>query len=325
MIGLELLLAMFLLFQLFLRRFTYPAVITLLGIFIVYLSIVILKQGNSGNCGCFGNKLEMSPAAAIWKNVAMIAATILLWFIYPTKSKKKTEMVPAAVVNAAEITDYDTPKNITLHENTEANSEEMLTETIPAITQEVIEKAPKKGFKESWSRFRSALQEPQYKIYFCLLVGTVAFTTPFLINNVFTGTEPVKFTKTIDFTPLYKFDPAPQVDIMKGKHIVAFMSLTCPHCKKAAYLLQIIHHEHPDIPIFMVLNGPDTFKTKFFNETHASDVPYMIYHHTNEFAQMAGSGVPSIYWVRNGVAELKSTYAYYQLDPAFMEEWLKKP
>jgi glutaredoxin len=115
------------------------------------------------------------------------------------------------------------------------------------------------------------------------------------------------------------------VDLRKGKHIIAFMSLTCPHCKKAAYLLQIIYHEHPELPIYMVLQGPEQLKQKFFDETHAEHVPYILFGHTDDFMNMAGTSVPSILWVNNGVPEYKSVYAYYQLDPKFMEEWVKKP
>lgn len=251
MIGMELLLGMFLLCHIFLRRFTYPAVIAVLSIFIIYLLVIVIKQGNTGNCGCFGDKLAMKPLTAIGKNVIMIAVTILLMYIYPVRPYKHQE-------------------------------------------------------------------------YICLVIGMAAFTAPFLINRMYTGTEPELVGKAIDLNPLYKYTPAPQADLRKGKHILAFMSLTCPHCKKAAYLLQIIHHEHPDYPIYMVLDGADAFKKQFFDETHAEHVPYLYYHHTDEFLQMAGPGVPSIYWINNGIIEYKSTYAYYQLDPKFMQKWLKK-
>lgn len=251
MIGFEFLLGLFLLFHIFLRRFTYPAIIAVLSLFIVYLLIVIVKQGNVGNCGCFGDKLAMKPLTAIWKNVAMIAATLLLMLIYPVKPYK-------------------------------------------------------------------------YQEYLSLIVAAIAFTTPFLLNNIYTGTEPEPYSKPIDLSLLYKYSPAPSVELRTGKHIIAFMSLTCPHCKKAAYLLQIIHHEHPDFPIFMVLDGSDHFRKQFFDETHSEQVPHLFYQHTKEFSELAGPGVPSIYWVNNGVIEYKSVYAYYQLDPKFMEQWLKK-
>jgi len=74
-----------------------------------------------------------------------------------------------------------------------------------------------------------------------------------------------------------------------------------------------------------VLDGPDAYQKAFFDETHAQDVPHLLYFHTMDFMQMAGNdGVPAIFWVNNGVVEYKSKYAYYQLDPKFMGEWLKK-
>jgi hypothetical protein len=252
MIGLELLLAILLLGHIYLKQFTYKAIIAILSIFIIYLLIIILKQGNSGNCGCFGDKFSMTPLAAIGKNVVMIAVTVLLMFIYPVKPYK---------------------------------------------------------FQE----------------YIFLVCCLIAFSTPFLLNNIYLGTNPVTVNQPINLDPLYKYTPAPDVDLRKGKHLVAFMSLTCPHCKKAAYLLQIIHREHPEIPMYMVLDGNESFKKGFFDETHAGSVPYILYYHTDDFSQMAGPAVPSIYWINNGVIEYKSKYAYYQLDPKYMLQWLKEP
>ena len=253
MIGLEVLLGLFLLLHIFLKQFTYKAVIAVLAVFIVYLLVVIMKQGNSGNCGCFGNAVTMTPLQAIWKNLAMIAVTLVLWKIYPVKPYRHQE-------------------------------------------------------------------------YVCLFVAALALSTPFLLRFMYVGTDPdqPKTATTIDLSPLYQYTPAPTVDLRKGKHIIAFMSLTCPHCKKAAYLLQIIHHEHPDYPLYMVLEGADAHLKTFFDETHAENVPYLYFHHTDDFTKLAGPSVPSIIWVNNGNVEYKSTYAYYQLDPNFMAQWFKK-
>lgn len=249
MIGFEFMLGLFLLAHIFLKQFTYKAVIAVLVVFILYLLVVIMKQGNAGNCGCFGDKLAMTPLQAIWKNIAMIVVTVLLMYIYPGKSYK-------------------------------------------------------------------------YQEYAVMFLCLTSFSAPFLINNMYLGTSPVKYTQPIDLNLLYKYTPVPDRDLRKGKHIIAFMSLTCPHCKKAAYLLHIIHREHPEIPVYMVLDGADAHKKAFFDETHAADVPHIIYPHTDDFALMAGPAVPSIYWINDGVIEYKSKYAYYQLDPAYMVKWM---
>lgn len=251
MIAFEFMLGLFLLAHIYLTKFTYKAIIAVLVVFIVYLLFVIMKQGNTGNCGCFGDKLAMTPLAAIWKNVGMIAATVVLMFIYPVQPYK---------------------------------------------------------FQE----------------YAVLALCLVAFSTPFVMSPVNLGTGPVKYTTALDLNLLYKKDPVPTVDLRKGKHIIAFMSLTCPHCRKAAYLLQIIHRKHPDLPLYMVLSGSPDHKKEFFDETHAEHVPYVMFQNIEDFTAMAGPSVPSIYWVNNGVIEYKSKYAYYQLDPSYMLGWLGK-
>ena len=252
MIGFELMLGLFLLAHIFLKQFTYKAVIAILVLFIIYLLFLLVKQGNTGNCGCFGDKFAMTPLAAIVKNLVMIAVTVALMFIYPVRPYR---------------------------------------------------------FQE----------------YLLMLLALVAFSAPFLYNNVYIGTEPVHYKNDIDLSLLYKYSPTPETDLRKGKHIIAFMSLTCPHCKKAAYLLQMIHRDHPQIPMFLVIDGPAEYKFEkdFFDETHAMGVPHLIYRHSNEFAALAGlEGVPMIYWVNNGKIEYKSNY--YQLTPSFMEQWARQ-
>jgi len=250
MVGMELLLGLMLLGHVYLRSFTYKAVIGVLSVFIIYLLVMIAKQGNTGNCGCFGDKLAMPPLAAIWKNVAMIAATIALIFIYPIRPYK-------------------------------------------------------------------------HQAYVAMALAFLAFSTPFVTHNIYVGTAPVKYAQKLDLDLLYKYSPTPTVDLRKGKHIIAFMSLTCPHCKKAAYLMNIIHRQYPQIPIYMVIDGAEVHKKAFFDESMAEAVPHILYPHSAEFLQLAGESVPAVYWVNNGVAEYKSKYAYYQLDPADILNWLQ--
>jgi hypothetical protein len=88
--------------------------------------------------------------------------------------------------------------------------------------------------------------------------------------------------------------------------------------------LQIIHREHPDLPVYMVLAGNEAHEKAFFDETHSMAVPHLLYPHTDDFELMAGPAVPSIYWVNDGVIEYKSKYAYYQLDPSYMLNWVSK-
>ncbi|HRO41508.1 MAG TPA: hypothetical protein PL009_01645 [Flavipsychrobacter sp.] len=250
-IGFELLLGLFLIFHLFLKSFTYPAILALLFLFTIYLIILIARQGNDGNCGCFGDAYEMKPSAAIIKNAVMIIATIILLYIYPIKSFRNAEWIAA-------------------------------------------------------------------------IVGMAALIAPFVFFPLSGEDKPEVKNEPIILTPLYRSThpdnkPAP-VELRNGKHIVAFMSLTCSHCIKAAFLLQVIHRQHPTLPIFFVLNGHPDFLSDFLKETHAAHVPHILFRGADEFQSMAGSGVPSIYYINNSVIERKANY--FQLDPKYMYQWL---
>lgn len=248
-IGLELMVGTFLLFHIYLKAFTYPITLILLVALTGYLAILVIQQGNEGNCGCFGDWVYMNPLQAIWKNLAMIAATVLLMVIYPIRPYKNQEWIAA-------------------------------------------------------------------------LLGMAALVVPLVVSPLNLDNQPTIKNEDINLSPLYKAKPAPYVELRREKHIIAFMSLTCPHCRKAAYLLNVIHRQHPKIPIYMVLAGHPDQQEEFFKETKSYSVPHILFRDSQAFAMMAGDAVPAIYWVNNGVIERESNY--YQLDPATMEKWLEE-
>jgi hypothetical protein len=249
-IGLEWLIGAWLLAHLFLRRVTYKATIGLLLLLSVYLAGMIVVEGNNGNCGCFGEWLYMKPAAAIWKNVIMMAVVALLWFIYPSR--------------------------------------------------------PYKG-----------------QLYVAVFLAVAAFTAPFVLEPVRIHGSGEKVSEAINLTPLYEYgSPAPAIDLKKGKHIVCFFSTTCPHCKKGAYLLQILHRRYPALPLFMALNGTESLKKSFLAETKSGDVPQTVLSNTPAFTSMAGEYVPAIYWINNSVIERKSYYT--ELEPGAIRQWLQQ-
>jgi uncharacterized membrane protein YphA (DoxX/SURF4 family) len=57
-------------------------------LFCIYLVILLLNDGNSQNCGCFGNVLPMTPGESLTKNIVIIFILIILLSIpeqNPTK------------------------------------------------------------------------------------------------------------------------------------------------------------------------------------------------------------------------------------------------
>lgn len=79
-IALELALGVAVLQPHFLKKLVIPSTILLLVAFCIHLSIQMALYGNSGNCGCFGQLIEMTPLEALIKNIITIAILVYLWF-----------------------------------------------------------------------------------------------------------------------------------------------------------------------------------------------------------------------------------------------------
>ena len=92
LIGIEFGLGLLLLFPFDLKKYVIPAVILMLGVFVVHLTIQIGITGNKGNCGCFGALLPMTPLEAILKNVLSIGLLLILWKRYGAQLPEKSNI-----------------------------------------------------------------------------------------------------------------------------------------------------------------------------------------------------------------------------------------
>lgn len=251
-IGFEFLLGAFILTHLFLKSFTYKATLAFLGIMSLYLLFLLIKEGNNGSCGCFGEWIYMNPLQSLFKNIGMMALVVALLYFYPTRG------------------------------------------------------LPGKAY------------------YLAAFLATASFVTPFVLEPVAIYGSGEKVQQAIDLNPLYNgaAQPVPAQDLRKGKHIVAYFSLTCPHCKKGAYLLQIMHRQYPELPLFMVLNGNPDLLQEFFKETKSESLPHTFMNDLEAFKSMAGEYVPSIYWINNSVIERKTYFT--EINPATVKKWLNE-
>ena len=94
MISLEILLGIAFLINLNIKKITSPATFVLLLIFTVHLSYLVLS-GNSENCGCFGEMIEMTPAESIIKNIILMFLTI---FVFMKSTLKPFKVKPFLIV-----------------------------------------------------------------------------------------------------------------------------------------------------------------------------------------------------------------------------------
>lgn len=158
-----------------------------------------------------------------------------------------------------------------------------------------------KGFSFPWSNTVPAIH--------ILLVLVLAY----LLFPVFTHYK-------LSFTAIYADQKyAPGEDLTKGKHIIAFLSRSCMHCRKAALKMHKMKENNPSIPFYFIIGGTESDLTDFWKYSNAEDIP-----HTRlaekPFNDYTGGEFPQIIWVNNGWVEANTTYP--ELDQKVIEEWM---
>ena len=227
--------------------------IWLLVAFSIYLVYLWAAVGNDINCGCFGDKIWMSPASSLVKNIIMIAVILV-------------------------IKRYHT------------------------------------GFSFRWTRWAVPL------VFLGFTFSTYAiFPLP--------ATQPDWLKKDkykIDLSALYapgKAD-APKTDLYKGKHVIAFFSLTCPHCKMAAYKMHVMKKKNPSLPFHIVYAGNSRHLDEFWKDTQAESMPHTRLQ-ADDFTNIAGFSWPAIFLVNDGWVEGQTNYV--SMSQAEIEKWLAAP
>ncbi|MGZ3902348.1 MAG: MauE/DoxX family redox-associated membrane protein [Bacteroidia bacterium] len=164
-------------------------------------------------------------------------------------------------------------------------------------------------------------------VFYILFAGTLI--APHILNYVDLDYSEAYLVKKEDvykmeLDTLYKYaeksTPVPRT-LSTGKHIIAFMSATCPHCRMAAKKVKIIAEKNPAIPFYLVLNGKGKDLDRFFEDTKLTNVPYTNLNGKG-FVYMAGLVMPYICLVNNDTVE--TSVDYIHLDQNELEKWLKK-
>jgi thiol-disulfide isomerase/thioredoxin len=96
LIGCELALGILLLQKNYFKRLVIPMSFLMLLVFSIHLSYEIASSGNSGNCGCFGSLLPMTPVQALIKNIIGMALLIILY----SKTSKENDRLNFSFIAA---------------------------------------------------------------------------------------------------------------------------------------------------------------------------------------------------------------------------------
>jgi uncharacterized membrane protein YphA (DoxX/SURF4 family) len=169
--------------------------------------------------------------------------------------------------------------------------------------------------------------ELKNKLRYLLVIPIVAsIAMPFILNYVELDYSEAYLNKPeenfpLELDSLYKDATLniPPHTLSEGKHVIAFMSLTCPHCRIAAKKIRIMHERNPEISFYFVLNGKDENLKPFFEETKTEEIPHCILNGRN-FVYLAGLEMPTIYLVNNSTVE--HWVNYMDLDQSEIEKWM---
>ena len=256
-IGVEFIVGLMLLINFCWEKVAIKIAIALLLFFTAYLIFAIIKDGDKGNCGCFGTFLQMTPSQSIIKNLIMLFIAFLLMRYHSF-----------------------TPK--------------------------------------LWIKYKKIIG---------LFLFILGLSAPFILNPV-NGEVVSNFADDatnyqMDLEALYKDKnyPGPPVNLTKNKQLVAFLSLTCSHCRIAAFKLHIIKKQHPELPIYFILNGEKADIEKFHLDTRSQNVPYTLFNNPN-FLKLSGPYLPAIFLLDNGI--VKKKYNYLTIDEEELVSFLKK-
>ncbi|MBC5834399.1 protein tlpB [Flavobacterium sp. F372] len=269
LIGIEFALGFLLLNNNFLKRITIPATIGLLVVFIIHLSYVtFLSGGNSGNCGCFGELIPMTPIEAIIKNIIAVGLLVWLWKIQENDKKSNfwilTTVTLACILGLFMLAPM---KAATTSSSIDSN-EVVLTDTISQV-EDTVQVAEIKPVDSSKVKVEKNIEEVKKEV----------------------GPKPV-------FSGYSEF----YADIDNGKKILCFFVPGCEHCRDAARDLNALQKKHKDFPqVQIVFMDEEAEKIPDFFKYAGKQFPYKVIDVIPFWTKLgSGKDTPGIVYLHNG-------------------------
>ncbi|MEB3800894.1 protein tlpB [Flavobacterium columnare] len=300
LIGIEMALGILILQNNYLKKIIIPATITLLIVFVIHLSYeTFINGGNSGNCGCFGELIPMTPIEAIIKNVVAIILLGLILFMLPKDNTEIHKIWPINLITLISIliifilapiksaSELDLPTEITIDSTNTTNIDSSMIQKDSVIQKTVI---------------KDSIKQPLEKI-----------------KEEKTINEPSK--KKSGYAQFFS-------NIDNGRKTLCFFVPGCDHCRQAAKELTELKRTNKNFPEILVLfmNEEPEKIPDFFQETGA-EYPYKIIE-IIPFWKLLGTGkdTPGVKYLWNG-----HEYKYYfginenQFNPKNYQELINKP
>lgn len=270
LIGIEFALGFLLLNNNYLKKITIPATIALLVIFIGHLSYVTISTGgNSGNCGCFGELIPMTPIEAIIKNIIAVGLLVWLWKIIENDKKSNFWILTTVTLGCILGLFMVAPmKAATTSSSVENNNENVITDTISQV-QDTTQVTEIKTIDSSKIKIEKAVEEVKKP------------TGP---KQAISG-----------YSEFY-------ADIDKGQKILCFFVPGCEHCREAAKDLVALQKKHKDFPsVQIVFMDEEAEKIPDFLKYAGKQFQYKVIDVIPFWTKLgSGKDTPGIIYLHNG-------------------------
>ncbi len=270
LIGIEFALGFLMLSNHFLKRITIPATVGLLSVFIIHLSYVtFLSGGNSGNCGCFGELIPMTPIEAIIKNIIAVGLLIWLWKI--SENDKKSNIWMLTTVTLACILGLFMLAPMKASSVSISNSNDNInisTDTISKLTDSV-------------------------KIEEIKTIDSSKIKTDKPVEEIKKEVGPKQAVS--GYSDLY-------ADIDKGQKILCFFVPGCEHCRDAAKDLNALQKKHKDFPqVQIVFMDEEAEKIPDFFKYAGKQFPHKVIDIIPFWTKLGtGKDTPGVLYLHNG-------------------------
>ena len=265
-IGIELGLGIALIQNHFFKRFTIPATALLLIAFCIHLSYQI-AIGQGGNCGCFGQFIEMTPTEALIKNIVTLA--LLCWLFFISKEKRSANRFSFLLLiwsfstlfmfMAFPFAPFKELSNVIID-----------TSSIPWEDESAPENQTVDTAQTKITNVPATVVNP----------GPAAVVSKFANLNVFSGLK---------------------VKIDEGKRIVCFFIPGCDHCREAAKAITELSKD-PNFPkVYIYFGDEEVEKIDEFFQVAGKKYPYQVLGMGEFFTLMGPQGeTPGILYLWNG-------------------------
>jgi len=162
--------------------------------------------------------------------------------------------------------------------------------------------------KELTSKLKIKITNPKSQIlnpksqWITAVILLVSCAIPFILNPVQLYQADNNLGKDLPYALKLGNIPNPilnnkSIDLSKGKKILAFLLVNCPHCKNAAYKLAIANKKY-DLPeIYFIFRDNENDIADFMKESK-SDFPYVLFNE-KEFFKIINGIFPTIMYLED--------------------------